>query len=468
MQNLDKKAIKSGVLYTLSSFLTKGIVFLTTPFFSRMMSIEAFGEFSAFSTWQSLLLCVLPLGLDTTITRARLDFPGKLDAFMSTLTLFSFGFTAFSYVIVLLFSDFFCSFFEMDIRMVHIMFIYMMLYPAMSIYQGKNAAEFRYKVSTIISTSSALLSVFAGMAFVMLFEDQAFGRALGQNGVYIAFFVALFVCIILKGRAFQVNYLTYALRIALPLVPHIVSMYILASSDKLIIQKMCGSQALAFYNIGFTCAVVISMLSNSVNNAMSPWLFERLQRREYERIKAVNRCYILAFVFVTVGLLIVAPEIMLVIGGEKYREAQSVLMPIMAGCCCNFIYTSYVNVELYLKKSGGISIGTAAVAIINLVLNVIFVRMYGYEAAAYTTMVCYVLLLLYHYGMVRKYKYHVIYDNKLNLLCAFGICAFGVVMRITFRTPFRMALFVVYTIVLISMIVKFRKRIISMLKSIWS
>ena len=82
MQNLDKKALKSGFFYTFSNFLTKGIVFLTTPLFSRIMSEQAFGAYSAFITWQTLLLCVLPLGLDTTVNRARLDFPDKLEQYL--------------------------------------------------------------------------------------------------------------------------------------------------------------------------------------------------------------------------------------------------------------------------------------------------------------------------------------------------------------------------------------------------
>ena len=466
MQSLDKKAIRSGVMYTFSNFLTKGLVFLTTPIFARIMSIKAFGEYSGFTTWQALLLCILPLGLDSTVNRARLDFPGRLEGYMSSVAAASTIFSLVVYGVVILFSDFFMDLFKMDMILIHIMFAYMILHPALTLFQAKNSAEFRYKTSTAISLSSAILSLAFAIVFSWKFEDQMLGRVIGYDGVYIAFCAVLLVYIFWKGRTIRWEYIRYGLRLALPYVPHIIAIYLLSSGDKLVIQHLCGDEAVAYYNIGFTCAVVISMLSNSVNSAMSPWLFQSLHDQNYAKIKAVNKVYVGAFVFVTVGLLLIAPEIMLVLGGEKYRQAQGVLVPIMAGCCCNFIYTSYVNVESFLKKPGMISVGTATTACINLVLNLIFVGLYGYEAAAYTTMVCYMILLIFHYSMVRHYKYHTIYDNKFNLLCAVGICAFSLVLRMTYLSWIRPVLIVVYGIAAIGILWKCKGQILSLVKSV--
>lgn len=466
MQNLDKKAIRSGAMYTISNFLTKGLVFLSTPIFARIMSIKAFGEYSAFTTWQALLLCLLPLGLDSTVTRARLDFPGRLEGYLSSVAVAGTVFSVAAYGIVMLFPDFFMDLFKMNMTLIHIMFAYMILYPALTLFQARNSAEFRYKTSTAISLSSAILSLVLSIIFSWLFEDQMLGRVIGYDGVYIAFCAVLLVYILWKGRTVKWEYIRYGLRLALPYVPHIIAIYLLSSADKLVIQRLCGEEAVAYYNIGFTCAVVISMLSNSVNSAMSPWLFQSLHDQNYAKIKSVNKVYVGAFVFVTVGLLLIAPELMLVIGGEKYRQAQGVLMPIMAGCCCNFIYTSYVNVESFLKKPGMISVGTVSTACINLVLNFIFVGRYGYEAAAYTTMVCYMILLLFHYSMVRHYKYHIIYDNRFNLICAVGICVFSLCMRLTYQSWLRPVLIVVYGVAAIMILWKFKEQILTLVKSV--
>ncbi len=465
MQNIDKKALTSGIWYTFSNFVAKGLVFLTTPIFARLMSVSDFGKYSTFTTWQSLLLCILPLGLHSTITRASLDYSKRLQGYASSVAVASFVFTAFVYGIVVLFRDFFCQLFSMDMRYIHLMFLYMLVQPALLVFQGVNHVTFRYKTSTAITLISSVLSIGAAILLAELFPDQLLGRVVGNNGVLIVFCGILFGYLLCKGRAVKWEYIRYGLRLSLPMLPHLVSMYILGSSNKLIIQYICGDEAVAFYNIGFTCAVVISMLSNSANEAMVPWLFPRLKAGEFAKVKSVCRVYVGIFTYVTVGLLLIAPEIMLIIGGEVYRPAQGVLMPIMAGCCCQFIYTLYVNMETYLMKPGVISAGTMVTAVINVAMTFILVEKFGYEAAAYATMICYLLLLVFHYCAVRFFRHDHAYHNKFNFACALGVCLFGILIRFTYTTGLRLALIVLYVIASVFVGIKYRKVIYSTVKN---
>lgn len=464
----SKKALKSGIWYTISNFLSKGIVFLTTPIFTRIMTVEAYGKYSSFVTWQSLLLLVLPLALYSTINRARLDFPGKMNEFLSSITLMGSIFTLISYVIVLLFRDFFQDFFRMDMIYINIMFMFIFFEPALSNYQGKNQVEYNYKVVTAISLSACVTSIALSIIGSLVFEDQMLGRVIGYDGTLIVLYVVIYFYILKKGHfCFNKTYISYALKLAVPLVPHLVSMYILGQCDKLVIQRLVGNEAVAFYNIGYTCALVISMLSNSVNGAMSPWLFEQLNEGQYERIRRVNRVYVSLFAYATFGLLLISPEIVWIMGGRQYADAATVLMPVMAGCCCNFVYTLYVNVENYLRRPGVISAGTTLVAIINIVLNFVFVEIYGYKAAAYTTLLSYILLLIYHYSMVKKFKYSYIYDNKLNMLLVFGICIAALLVRVIYDSPIRYFAVAGYFAITLYILLNNRKSVLAIITKLF-
>lgn len=445
--NNNQKALKSGLWYTVSNFLTKGIVFLTTPIFTRIMSKAAYGEYSSFITWQSLLLLVLPLALYSTVNRARFDFPDKMDDYLTSITLAGSVVTAIAYTIVLVFMDQFEAFFGMSRFYISIMFLFVLLEPALANFQSLMQARYQYRVVTVISLCSCVISVGMSIAGSFLFEDQMLGRVLGYDLSLVLFYICVYVWILYHGRHPRRAHISYALKLSVPLVPHLVSMYILGQCDKLVIQRLIGNEAVANYNIGYTCALVISMLSNSVNGAMSPWLFEKLSQKDYGTIKKVNQYYILIFTFVAFGLMLVSPEIQWILGGNEYKDSRSILMPVMAGCCCNFIYTSYVNVENYLKKPGVISIGTSCVAVLNIVLNFIYVEKFGYKAAAYTTLLSYFILLLYHYSMVKKFGYSHIYNNKLNLGCAIGICLFSIFFVFVFETVIRWVLIAAYVVI---------------------
>ena len=81
----DRKALKSGIWYIVANFAVEGIGFLTMPFFLRLMTKEEVGDYTNFITWVALLLPVLTLSLNTSVTLAKFDFKDKVDDFISSV-----------------------------------------------------------------------------------------------------------------------------------------------------------------------------------------------------------------------------------------------------------------------------------------------------------------------------------------------------------------------------------------------
>ena len=85
------------------------------------------------------------------------------------------------------------------------------------------------------------------------------------------------------------------------------------------------------------------------------------------------------------------------------------------GCICQFLYTLFVNVEQFKKKTIGMAIASVIAAIINLLLNWALIPKIGYLAAAYTTLVGYLCLLVMHMYLVYRMRLHKIYSYKFIL-----------------------------------------------------
>ena len=77
----EGKAVKSGIWFTASNFLVKGIGFITMPFFSRLLTKAEFGDFNNFTTWLNILLIVTSFNLESSLIRVRFDFEGHLDVY---------------------------------------------------------------------------------------------------------------------------------------------------------------------------------------------------------------------------------------------------------------------------------------------------------------------------------------------------------------------------------------------------
>ena len=95
--------------------------------------------------------------------------------------------------------------------------------------------------------------------------------------------------------------------------------------------------------------------------------------------------YYIAVVLGSMGLILIGPELVLVMGGNDYAAASILLPPIVVGLLFQFTYGLYVNIEQYEKKTIPMSIGSMIAALLNIALNYIFIGKYGYVAAAYTT-----------------------------------------------------------------------------------
>lgn len=416
MNKDDKKAVKAGFWYTVSSFITKGSTIITTPIFARLLSKEDMGIVSNISAWVLVLLPLFSFDYYLSVKIARFDYKDELDKYCSSVLVYGSAITFLFYVIAIIFKDFFYGFLEVNEIQLHIMFLYFLIHPALSVYQAQNNIFYRYKASTIVSLGGFFLSTIMEIVFVILSDDKATGRVVGGRGTYILISLVIYIYLLKKGKGVSLKYLKYATAISFPLIWHTLSMHLLSSCDRIVIRKYIGAEAAALYAIAYTSSHAISILYHSMSNAWSPWALIQIHEGNSEKHKNVSRGYVLLFFAGVVGLLLVSPEILLIMGGKKYMEAVNVMPPALLAVAPQMMYSLYINAENYLKKQKYIAIGTTGAALLNLILNLIFIPKFGYVAAAYTTFVGYFCLYLFHYIITMKLGMKSFFDNKLYFI----------------------------------------------------
>ena len=200
------------------------------------------------------------------------------------------------------------------------------------------------------------------------------------------------------------------------MVIHGLSGQLLSSCDRIMIRNICGNSMNALYSIAYTGATVISVLWTSLNTAWSPWAYDQMNDNNFGKLRKASKIYVALFALVVVLFLVIAPEVMLIMGGDDYLEAVVVIPPVVVGMFFQFVYSLYVNIEIYNKKQKYTAVGTTIAATLNIVLNWLFIPIYGYVAAAYTTLVGYIALFLIHYFIVCRMKMQWYYDSKANFV----------------------------------------------------
>lgn len=452
MEKRDHKALKAGTWYVFCSFLNKSLMAILTPILTRTLTKEEYGNFSNFSSWCGLLMVITSLNLSNVILRAKFDYEddGEYDRYLSTVSILTIASTAFFYLIVLLFQEFFTKLFGMDILYIHIMFLYLLFDPAYNYYMAKQRVCLKYKAVTFVSLSSSIISAVGSILLAMYMEDGFLGRTIGFVVPTAVIGIVVYISYINKGRSFRTDMVRYALKISLPLIPHYISTKILYSSDRIIIKQYCSSVDVAVYSLGYSISSLVTMFQSSMNGAYLPWFYEQLKKERFSQIRKTSSLLDLSALYIEIGVLLLSPELILIFGGQQYMDALQIMPPVVAGVTVNFIVGLYNSYQHYMKNSASVSMATMTAAAVNFALNLLLIPKFGYVAAAYTTLIGYLVMLTIYIILLKKSKYWEVPNHQLLISSVIGSILISLVFPWIYKhTVLRYTLCVIFIIVTI-------------------
>lgn len=399
--------IKSTIWYTVSNFLTRAIVFITTPLFARLLSTEEFGSFHVFANWQIVFVIICGLELPATLNRAKLDYKddGTLGNYISTCLLISTSVTTFFLIVFLLFPNFIQSLFLLKRDYITLMIIYLYTYPPFEMFQMKQRIRYNYKLSATLSFITVICSaVFSYLLARYIFEDKLMGRIVGQYMPYAIVGVFFYLLFIFKSHSIQLIFVPYALRIALPLVVSYLGSQILLSSDKFVVQHYSSSSAVAYIGLATTCGHVISIFVQCLNIGWTTWFYDKIHENNYKSIENMLMLFLTFITLCIFGSIMIGPELVRILGGDKYVDALQLIPANMVTGFFIFLSNQYVNYETYYKKTYIPMIITFGVAILNVIFDIIGTKTIGYYSVCYVTVLGYLLIVSLHSIAVRIIK----------------------------------------------------------------
>ena len=461
-------ALKAGAWYVISSVMVKAVATITTPIFSRMMTTAEYGVTHTFTSWHTLLITFCTLNLTFSIGRAKLDYPDKLDDYIGSMQLLSLIVTSSLAAVALIFIGPVASMLELSEFAVVLLVLYLLFFPSITFFQNGFRYRYHYKENVAIAWFISLSSVILSLVLMLAFSnDKAHMRMLGVTAPIVVLSICFWV-VSIKRKNIKANkeYWAYGLKLSLPLVLHTVSLNILAQSDRIFIAKICSDADVGIYSLVYNYGILISVVTNAVADGWLPWFHDKYFAKSFAEIRKNVKYVIVLGCYVGLACIAFAPEAVMILGGEKYMSGVYCVPPIVMGILCQYVYTHYVNIELHLKKTKYVSIGTVIAAVINIILNAIFIPQYGFVAAAYTTFFSYVCLLFIHFGITRAVLKVKLYNDFFMFLAVLITGAVAVPLIYTYSH--NLLRYGIAAIGFISMLIVFRRFIVSYIQKLRS
>jgi O-antigen/teichoic acid export membrane protein len=255
--------------------------------------------------------------------------------------------------------------------------------------------------------------------------DKVLGRIVGAAVPTIFFSLVFYIYFIYKGKKFwNIVYLKHYVY-GIPLIPHHLSHFILGNADKIMIQNLISPAANGIYSLVYNIGYMVSVLIEALNNVWYPWMFRKLESGDTGDLRKMYTLYTFGFSAVAIAIAAVSPEVIKIIAPVTYWEGIEFVLWIVFSTYLIFIYQLYVYFEYYEMKTYLISIGTVIAAVINIVLNMLFLQEHGYGFAAVSTMISYLVLTIFHMIVCTFIiKRRIIHNGQIWLLV---VITFGII-----------------------------------------
>ena len=257
--------------------------------------------------------------------------------------------------------------------------------------------------------SADRLSAYLIVVFTQSIGAQAIGVALlllrghtAHNyliGIVVGQFIAALLALVLvrpriAGLTMFTNF-GRVLTFSLPLVPLLLSNFVLWSGDRIIVQGDLGSTSQARYAVAYAVGAMAINLTSQLNQAWMPRVFGMSNLQERRNILAQIQKQLLDLLSPTViGISLIVPLLLIIAAPASYHPHTLVFVTVLIVPTALPYSVVLANTRTLLAhgKSARLAGATLVCAVINIALNVVLVPQMGISGSALATLISYALL----------------------------------------------------------------------------
>ena len=435
MATEGRKVIKAGIGYTIGNYLMKGLNFFTIPLFAYLLTKGDYGKFGTFGAYEGILYVILGAAIHTSYKNARYKYrlteEGVAEGddyytYVSDTMIFILMSMTVLLIAANVFSRWLTVWLKLDLLSLNLLVIYCAATAIIACFNMDTSLNYGYGKYLLVAMLTAVSSI--GLTLLLIWkvfpENGYLCRVIGtvaSNAIAAAVIVIYFLHR-MSPKQF-VSRMKWGLKYSLPIVPHGISQVILNLFDRIMIQQMIGDASAGVYNFAYNVYTIIQVTANSIDTVWSPWYYEHRQEDDFKGIRDYSILFILLLFAICSMVMLLSPELVLILGRQKYAEAEFCAIPIAAAGYFAYLYLLPASVEYYHAKTKSIAAATMSAAALNIVMNYFCIRHFGYVAAAYTTLVTYILYFLFHYVTAWLLEKRCMFANMHLLISCAGILA---------------------------------------------
>lgn len=432
------RVIKAGIGYTVGNYLLKGLSFITMPIFTRLMSTSNYGLYNTYLSYEAFLFMIVGFSFHASLKNAKYKFNDKFNQYISSIILIQLVSLFIWFILLNGFYPLYGERLGYSRILLNLLLVYCFATALIQVYNAYLGLEYKYSSFLKISAFNAIANIVVSIGLILtICQKYAYvGRIVGT--VFPAFLIAMYIIVILwrnSAPVFNRSFAKFAFSYSIPIIPHGLSQVVLSQFDRIMINSMVGSMQAGIYSFSYNIYSIVFVTTSSTDQVWGPWFYEKMNEKNEKEITKKAQYYSLFIALIVIIVVLIAPELIIILGSKAYKESVYTVVPIVASGFFAFLYTLPVQVEYYFSKTKLIAMATSCAAVINVVLNYFCINHFGYIAAAYTTLFTYILYFCFHLFISYKIVGHLIFSLKSIIVCSLMVLISAVIALITLRFP---------------------------------
>ena len=183
------------------------------------------------------------------------------------------------------------------------------------------------------------------------------------------------------------------LSIGLPVLPHNLAVYAMASADRLLVAAVLGLGAAGRYQVAYAVGGLGVTLITAINQAWLPLFLGAEEGQRWDVLARTSAAVHRIAVGVSGALALLAPAALVLIAPPSYD--RSALVPVSAIVAASALpyatCSAYFHGLFYEGRTRAMAVSAPIAAVVNIAMNVLLLQIWGLIAAAAATVIAYVV-----------------------------------------------------------------------------
>lgn len=400
-----KDLAKNTVIVSIGKICTQLITFFLLPVYTAVLSNEEYGVVDLLNTLTSLLLPIATLQIEQGIFRYLLDCRENKEKQTTLITTVSKFILVQSAICILIFL---CAspFIHNEYKYFLMANLLMGILSSISLQICRGLGDNKtYAVGSFITGA---LTVILNVIFIVVFKWGAYG-------MLIATAISNFLCAIyvfVKKKIYKYidikqndkKLLKDIIKYSVPLIPNMISWWIVSASDRTIISAVIGVAQNGIYSAANKFSGIFSTLYSVFNLTWTESASININSEDRDEFFSKIFDFIVRFFgSLCLGTIAVMPFVFGILVNEKFAESYYQIPILILGSVFNILVSFLGSVYVAKKLTKEIAKTSIIAAIINIVVNIALINQIGLYAASISTVIAYFAMFIYRWIDVKKY-----------------------------------------------------------------